>query len=283
MSEARWACIIGLPVRHSLSPALHNAAFEALGIAARYDAREVKPVDVEAAIAALRDPRCLGANVTAPHKQAVMPFLDQLSDEARTLGAVNTIVNRGGILGGDNTDALGLVRWMSQVGIDVAGQEAVVLGAGGAARAATLALARLGARRVLVLNRTREKADRLVDDLRPHACGASLEAGDLTLAGAPTVAPAGAVVNATSLGHHGGAPEVHPTWYTPGSTAIELVYNPPITQFMKDARRAGARVENGLGMLLYQAVLAFERWTGHTPPIDVYERAATAALEGVPA
>jgi shikimate dehydrogenase len=269
----RWACLIGQPVAHSLSPALHNAAFAALGIDANYEAWDVPPDGLHKAVEALRRADCMGANVTAPHKQAVVQFVDDVSDAVVALGVMNTIVNHDGRLGGDNTDARGLARWMTQSGVDPSGAVALVLGAGGAARAAVWALADLGANSILVLNRTSERADELVKSLKPHTPRAELRAGALAMAAQQQPMPWGVVINATSLGHHGAAPEVHPSCYSPQSVAIELAYNPPETGFMVAARAAGARAENGLGMLLHQASLAFERWTGQTPPMDVLESA----------
>jgi shikimate dehydrogenase len=269
----RWACLIGQPVAHSLSPALHNAGFAALGIDANYEAWDVPPDGLHKAVEALRRADCMGANVTAPHKQAVVQFVDEVSDAVVALGVMNTIVNRDGRLSGENTDARGLARWMTQSGIDPSAQPVLVLGAGGAARAAVWALADLGANSILVLNRTPERADELVKSLKPHIARAELRSGALAMAAQPQPMPWGVVINATSLGHHGAAPEVHPSCYSPQSVAIELAYNPPETGFMVAARAAGARAENGLGMLLHQAALAFERWTGQTPPMDVFESA----------
>ena len=271
----RWACLLGHPVAHSLSPALHNAAFAALGIDAHYEARDVDPDDLGQAVEALRAGDCLGANVTAPHKQAVLAFMDDVSDEVVALGALNTIVNQSGRLIGANTDARGLARWMRQVGIDPAGQPALVLGAGGAARATVWALVDLGASSVRVLNRTVARAEDLVLALRPRLANADLSWGRLAEAAEQPTRPWRLIVNATSLGHHGAAPPLHPGCYSPESTAIELAYNPPETGFMIAARQAGARTENGLGMLLHQAALAFERWTGQSPPLDVYAAAVT--------
>jgi shikimate dehydrogenase len=268
---SRWACLLGHPVAHSLSPALHNAAFEQLGIDARYDARDVLPEDLTTAIEALREDECLGANVTAPHKQAAVDLIDEVSEEVDALGALNTIVNRNGRLLGSNTDAAGLSRWMRQVEIRPAGHPTLVLGAGGAARASVWALASLGASSVLILNRSPAHAQTLVAALGPKLAGVPLAWGQLEAAGEARQEPFAVVVNATSLGHHGGAPTVHPSCYSPDSTAIELAYNPPLTRFMVEARATGARAENGLGMLLHQAALAFERWTGQAPPMEVYE------------
>jgi shikimate dehydrogenase len=274
----RQAFLLGQPVAHSLSPALHNAAFAALGIDARYSAREVSLDELPGVVEALRAEDCLGANVTAPHKRAVIALMDSVGDEVRALGAVNTIVNSRGRLHGGNTDAEGLARWMRLSGIDPAGQPAVVLGAGGAARSAVWALVDLGATSVLVLNRTVERAEDLVTSLRRSLRSADLMWGGLDEAAEPAPRAWRTIINATSLGHHGAAPGVHPSWYSPHSVAIELAYNPPETGFMVAARLAGARAENGLGMLLHQAALAFERWTGQVPPMDVFE-AAVAVRE----
>ena len=272
--SARWACLLGQPVAQSLSPRLHNAAFRAAGIDAHYTVRETAPAELPAAVRALRDPACLGANVTAPHKEAILALLDELSEVGQALGAVNTIVKVGGRLRGDNTDASGLARWLDRARIDPFDKPALVLGAGGAARAAVWALADRGASRVWILNRTPERAASLVDALGPHLPGVRLEHGPLAWAAAPADHPCAVVINATSLGHYGSAPAVHPSWYSPESVAIELVYNPPMTGFLHAAQAAGARVENGLGMLIHQAALAFERWTGLPAPLAAYEQAA---------
>lgn len=269
----RWAWLLGEPVAHSLSPALHNAAFQALGIDAHYAARLVSSAELADVVDALRVQDCYGANVTAPHKSAVVPFMDELSDEVRALGVVNTIVNQGGRLIGGNTDAAGLARWMRLSDIAPRDQAAVVLGAGGAARSAVWALADLGAPSILVLNRSVERAEDLIASLRPKLRSVDLMWGSLEEAAEPSRAPWRIVINATSLGHHGASPKVHPSWYSADSVAIELAYNPPLTDFMRAGREAGARAENGLGMLLHQAALAFERWTGQLPPMAVFEAA----------
>ena len=272
-----WACILGHPVRYSLSPRLHNAAFAAAGLQVRYEARDVAPEDLPRAIEALRAADCLGANITAPHKQAARALMDEVSDAAAALGVINTIVPRSGRLVGENTDVPGLARWMRSANIAVEGRSAVILGAGGAARAAVVALADSGVREVCVLNRTPERARALVADLQPHVPGLHLSWGDLQEAARPWSKPVDLLINATSLSHHGLAPVVNPSCYSPQSVAIELVYNPPETGFMRQARAAGARVENGLGMLVHQAALAFERWTGRQAPLGAYLAAAREA------
>lgn len=277
----RYACLLGYPVGHSVSPAIHNAAFAALAIAARYEARAVSAKQLGPAVSSLRDPSWLGANVTVPHKQAVTPFLDALADEARTLGAVNTIVRRGdGSLWGGNTDAAGLARWLESEGAvaTIAGGDALILGAGGAARATVMALARHGAKSVRLLNRTAGRAATVVAELQPHTPDARLSAGPLAEAAAPGKAFT-IVVNATALGLRGDGPEVHPSRYAANAWAVELAYNPPETPFMRAARQAGARAENGLGMLVHQAALSFQLWTKQEPPLGMLYAAATAALE----
>jgi shikimate dehydrogenase len=274
----RWACLVGHPVAHSHSPALHNAAFRVLGIDANYEAWDVPPEGLPNAIEALRRADCMGANVTAPHKQAVVAHMDEVADEVLALGVLNTIVNQSGRLVGGNTDARGLARWMQAARIDPAGRPALVLGAGGAARATAWALADLQASRVCVLNRTIDRAQHVVRTLQPHLGSTELAWGALDEVARPASAAPAVIVNATSLGHHGGAPEVHPSWYSPGTVAVELAYNPPETGFMVAARQAGARAENGLGMLLHQAALAFERWTDQPGPMDVYESVLGVAI-----
>jgi len=269
----QWACLLGHPVGHSLSPVLHNAAFAALGMQAHYDARDVAPADLADAVTAMRDAACLGGNVTAPHKQAMLALLDHVSAAATTLGAVNTVSNRGGQLLGDNTDGLGLARWLDEAGVAVRERSVLVLGAGGAARATVWAVRQLGAGRIRVLNRSPARAQQLTQEL----AGERGSWGALEEAAEPTREPWAIVINATSLGHHGQAPIVHPSCYSPDRVAIELAYNPPLTGFMEAARAVGARAENGLGMLLHQAALAFECWTGQAPPLAVYEAALAQA------
>jgi shikimate dehydrogenase len=272
--------LLGEPVAHSLSPALHNAAFNAAGVDAHYEARLVAGDELADAVRRLRVAECLGANVTAPHKTAVLTLVDELSPVARVLGAVNTIVNQDGWLVGYNTDAAGLARWMRLANIEPAGRPGLVLGAGGAARAAVWALADLGATAVVVLNRTVERAQDLVTLLQPRLRSADLLWGNLAEAAEPARTPWRVIINATSLGHHGAAPEVHPSCYSRDSVAIELAYNPPVTGFMLGARTVGARAENGLGMLLHQAALAFERWTGMPAPLDAYEAVVRERVAG---
>jgi len=274
--------LLGHPVHHSLSPAMHNAAFRAIGMDAVYATQDVPPATLGTAVEALRADDCLGANVTVPHKQAVLALLDDLTDESLTVGAVNTIIRGSdGRLTGSNTDARGLEHWLRSAagarGLD--GQAALVLGGGGAARAAVMALGRCGAGSVLVLNRTPARALAIVADLQPRLPGVALDWGKLDAAGRPAARPVGIVVNATSLGLSGEAPPLHASWLGPDAWAIDLVYNPPETPFLAAARAVGARADHGLGMLVHQAALAFALWTGREAPLAVFEDAAQRAVK----
>ncbi|MGY2894481.1 shikimate dehydrogenase [Deinococcus sp. UYEF24] len=262
------AFLFANPAAHSRSPAMHNAAFGVAGLNAVYQAIRVTPDELPAAIASLRAPDVLGANLSLPHKEAALPLLDELSPAARAIGAVNTIINRSGVLVGDNTDAPGFLEALREAGAPVGGN-AVVLGAGGAARAAVWALISEDWN-VRVVNRTTEKAVALTQDLGGLAC-------TLDTVPWPEI---GLIVNASSAGLD--APEQSPLpgmpEIAPGALVYDMVYKPLDTRLMRDARAAGYHAENGLGMLAQQARLAFLAWTGTDVPIRVFLEAL-----GVPA
>ena len=241
---------------------MHNAAFRQAGIDAHYEAITVPPAELAAHIGALRQPDVLGANLSLPHKEAVLPMLDELSASARAIGAVNTVVNRGGHLYGDNTDAPGFLAALEEAGDDGQGG-AVVLGAGGAARAAVWALGSQG-RTVWVVNRTHEKAVELTRELGGAAC---------ILAAVPWP-QARLIVNASSAGLSDAGQSPLPGFdfraLPPSALVYDMVYKPAETRLMRDARAAGLRAENGLGMLAQQARLAFTAWTGVQVPIRVF-------------
>lgn len=266
----RVAAVIGDPVRHSLSPALHNAAFRALDLDWVYLAFEVAAGEGAAALEAMRTLGIDGLNVTMPHKADVAGAVDRLSPVAERLGAVNTVVRRGGVLVGESTDGDGFVAALRQdEGFDPAGKRCLVLGAGGAARAVVLALADAGAASVVVAGRTPEKA----------AAAAAL-AGNRGRVG--TVVEAGAadlLVNATPVGMGGDtAVPLDPSLLGPGQVVVDLVYHPLVTPLVEAARSRGAVAVNGLGMLIHQAARAFRLWTGEDPPLEVMSAAALQAL-----
>jgi shikimate dehydrogenase len=274
--------LIGWPVEHSLSPAMHTAAFRALGLDWRYTLRPVAPGQVEPAIAALRVAGCRGANVTVPHKSAVLAHLDALSDEAQAIGAVNTIVRHGSRLSGHNTDAAGFLAALHAAGFDPARRRALLLGAGGGARAVAYALARSGCA-VTLYNRSPERAAHLARDLLPAALGAPVAAlpPGIRLA-ALDPAAFDLLVNATPVGmwpHIQASPWPESLPIPAHWLVCDLVYRPRATRLLWQARRSGARALGGLEMLVHQGARALELWTGRPPPLEVMRAAAQDALE----
>ena len=267
----RVAGVIGDPVRHSISPAIHNAAFEAEGLDWVFLAFEVADGDAPAAIAGARALGIDGLSVTMPHKATVMAALDRLSPTAEKLGAVNAIVREGTEFVGHNTDGAGLIDALAyDEGFDVAGKKCVVLGAGGAARAVILAIGEAGAEDIVVVNRTAANAERAAA-LGGRAARIGTEAD---------VFGADLVVNATPIGMIGHAERsaVEPALFQPDQLVVDLVYAPPITPTIQAARDAGAHAVGGLGMLVHQAAHAFTLWTGHPAPLPAMSAAAMAAV-----
>jgi shikimate dehydrogenase len=267
------AGVIGDPVRHSLSPVIHNAAFAALDLDWVYVAFPVPAGGGAAAVAAVRTLGIAGLNVTMPHKADVIAGLDGLSPTAAALGAVNTIHRLGDDLLGDNTDGAGFLDALRHdEGFDPAGARAVVFGAGGAARAVVLALAGAGAADIAVVNRTPSRAEETV----------AVAAGKARIGDESDVADADLVVNATPIGMQGTAQEealpLDPGRLGPNQVVVDLVYHPLRTSLLVAARERGAIAVTGLGMLIHQAAHAFRLWTGEDPPLEVMSAAALAAL-----
>lgn len=275
--------VIGYPISHSISPALHTAALESHGIDATYTRREVAPGDLPACVAELRDGIWMGINVTVPHKESVIPLLDELSPEARAIGAVNTVVVREDRLVGYNTDAAGfLLALREEGGYDPAGRDVVLLGAGGAARAVLWALGRAGARRVILYNRHTERSERLAEASRAwgHESEVAAEAWDADRIG-ERLAGGGLMVNATSVGLEPGASPL-PAEAIPGGVLVaDLIYNPRPTRLLREAALRGARTLDGLPMLVYQGAAAFELWTGKKAPVRAMFAAAERAIGGI--
>jgi shikimate dehydrogenase len=268
--------LIGWPVEHSVSPAMHNAAFDALHLPWRYDLLPTPPDEVEARLKGLASKGYRGVNVTVPHKQAVMLYLAGMSDAARAIGAVNTIVVQPDGLIGHNTDGDGFLAALREGHFEPAGRRALVLGAGGAARAVVYGLLQAGCA-IAIHNRTPKRAARLVCALRDMGFEAAA-AGALSEL---DLASFDLLVNSTSVGMW---PEMEgsswpDTLPLPAKwTVFDLVYNPPETRLLARARAAGLQAIGGLGMLVHQGALAFEMWTGCVPPLDVMRRAAQSAL-----
>src|SRR5262245_30230204 len=245
---------------------MHNAAFRALGLDAVYLAFDVPPAALPAAVAGLRALRARQFAVSIPHKQAVMAELDAVDETARRIGAVNTATLREGRLVGSNTDWIGAVRALEREG-PLAGRRAVVLGAGGTARAVVFGLRERGAR-VTVLNRTRDRAADLARELGAEGAG-GLE--ELAATGCDVL------VNTTSVGLRSDASPVAPEALRAGSLVLDAVYDPARTRLLRDAEKRGARVVPGKWMLVHQAAAQLELWTGREAPIDVMAEAFDAA------
>lgn len=261
---------------------MHNAAFESAGIDAVYEAWETAPDKLAAGVAALRGDSYLGANVTVPHKQAVMEHLDEIDDLAARIGAVNTIVNRNGRLIGSNTDALGFINSLkNEAGVNASGLKVVLIGAGGAARAAAYALADPQAGEITIGNRTVERAASLANEMRETGAEAvSYGISDPDFLSA--CKRADLIVNSTSVGMlHGPAEDESPipaSAISPGCVVYDMVYNPTRTPLLTDAEKSGARIVGGLPMLVYQGAAAWTRWTGREAPVEVMFEAAKEAL-----
>ena len=264
--------IIGYPLGHTLSPVFQNAALQHHGIDELFEAWPTHPDDLEAKVESFRADGFLASCVTLPHKQAVMPMIDELADTAVAVGAVNWIINHNGHLTGHNTDSPGFLRALTELGeFDPAGKSAVVFGAGGAARAIVHALKSAGVTSMTIANRTIERADELAadfsdDDLNISTCGLDDDGlNDVSLA-------ADLLVNTSSMGMDGGpAPDATPVTadsISPNAVAYDAVYAPPMTPFLQEVEKAGAKSLRGFTMLLLQGAVGFELATGKPAPVD---------------
>jgi len=273
--------VIGWPVRHSLSPAMHNAAFRHLGLDCCYLPFAVSPEHLSRAIEAVLPLGFGGINVTVPHKESVIPFLHEITPDASLIGAVNTVEVVGDRLVGHNTDGDGFLRALEEEGISVVGRNILVLGAGGSARSVAVRMAASGVSTLVLANRTEERALMLRDllcarfpSVRIRVCG--LEPDSLR----KELEETDMVVNTTSVGLKPEDPIlIPPEVLRPSMVVYDLIYNPPETPLLKAARAAGAKAVHGLGMLLHQGALAFEIWTGKKAPVEVMRQALTQELK----
>ena len=295
--RTRVVGVFGDPVEHSLSPPMHNRAFAALGLNFVYVAFHVRPERLPEAVRAVRALDLAGVNVTIPHKVAVMAHLDEVDPAAALIGAVNTVVNRGGRLYGTNTDGAGFVRSLrEEAGLEPAGRRFVLLGAGGAARAIAMQLALDGAAELTIANRTVDRAEALAAAVTkglaavPGARGTGPVAGTAPVVRAVPLEPgalqgalaeADAVIHTTPVGmdpHSDVPPVVAPELLRPGQLVCDIVYTPRQTALLRAARARGCRVLEGLGMLVYQGAIAFELFTGCPAPVEVMRQALEEAL-----
>ena len=279
---ASLAGIFGYPLEHSISPRFQQAAFDHCSLDVSYKAWPVAPDRLEPEVRKLRDDGYLGANVTVPHKERIRSYLDDLQPLARTLGAVNTIVKEDGRLVGYNTDAHGLMEALRKDGgCDPRGLSVLVLGAGGAARAAVFALVDAGVASLTIANRTLARAESLASQFEAASAGVKVvPLEEPALAGVCNKADL--IVNTTSMGmRHGIAERETPlkaSTIRAQSLVYDLVYNPAETPLLVEAKAAGAKTLGGLPMLVYQGAASFELWTGRPPPVDVMFEAARRAL-----
>jgi shikimate dehydrogenase len=280
-ASTRICGLIGDPVEHSMSPAMHNAAFQKTGSDYIYLPFRVIGKNLSGAIGGLKSLEFRGLNVTIPHKVAVIPFLDELEPMAEKIGAVNTIVNDNGYLKGYNTDAGGFIKSLSEKDVDSRGKNVVILGAGGVSRAVSFTLAEQGAE-IIILNRRQELewAEELAINISRLSKSPvkAMELNDANLKS--TLKTADILVNATSVGM---SPHIDRTLVPQELIRTEMVvfdviYNPLKTRLLIDAEGAGAKTIGGLDMLVWQGALAFELWTGVEAPVDIMKKAAVNML-----
>ena len=274
--HTRIVGVIGDPVAHSRSPQMHNAAFAKAGLDYVYVPFHVRPRDLAAAIEGFKAVNVVGINATLPHKQAVIPHLTSMSREAELIGAVNTLTFVGDEIHGDNTDAPGVLKALAEnrgmsIPVD---EDVVVLGAGGAARAVVVALALAGVASITIANRTPEKATALAAEM-DQKTGVPMRGMGLTAAELPDA------VGKTTLLINTATASMDPTqsllisadWLQADTTVYDIVYTPPVTPLMRAAAERGCQTLGGIGMLIHQGAIAFEKWTGVAPCTEAMQQA----------
>lgn len=280
----RRIVLVGNPVSHSLSPTIHNAAFEALGLddEYQYELLCTEAEDLAGVIASIESGVIEGANVTIPHKTAILEHLSEVSSAAKEIGSVNTLFRENGVVAGCNTDMQGFANSLHKMNFKIKGCQAAVLGAGGAARAVTYALSRNQADSIHLYNRSRLGAEELVSDLSNNSA-AELRVHLFPLRNLPE--GTNLLVNCTPIGMEGHSPHETPISKEilhDGLMVMDLVYNPLSTRLLRDARETECATIDGTHMLVEQAALSFMKWTGVSPPIHVMEKCLLNALEVIP-
>ncbi len=268
--------IFGHPVKHSLSPNMHNSAFEALGLDSVYVAFDIEPENIGEATNAIRTMGIKGINITIPHKQTIIPHLDEVSPDAKLTGAVNTVKNEGGKLTGFNTDVGGFLRAIREdLDFIPEGKTLFLVGAGGAARAVMSACCMNGISRISITDILPDKAEALAADFKESF--SDIEIGPLPMEDKDGIAAklsgADILVNASPAGMDGeGKPDIPTSSLNKSAVVYDLVYKPPDTNLLNEVRELGHRASGGLSMLLYQGAESFEIWTGETAPVDVMKK-----------
>jgi shikimate dehydrogenase len=263
--------LLGHPLGHSFSPAMHNEAFRTLGLNYLYLPVEVAPADLGVVAAGIAKMNFAGYNVTIPHKIRIMEHIDRVDDLARAIGAVNVVTLKGGVATGYNTDGEGFVRSLeTETGIPVTGKRHFILGCGGAARAIAMTMAFKGAQKIFICNRTGRKARDLAAEITGKAgpCSEAVPMESASIGAA--LRHADVLVNTTSVGMH---PEtdripIDPALIREGLVVCDIVYHPAVTKLLAVAKAKGCSVVTGVGMLVYQGAEGFRKWTGVDPPVD---------------
>jgi len=280
--KTRVCALLGDPVEHSLSPCFQNAAFQHLGLDFVYLAFTVKAEDLGNAILGVRSLGFHGLNVTMPHKISVIQYLDELDENAEKIMSVNTILNRNGRLIGYTTDGVGALNALKYNDVNPSNRKIVILGAGGASRSVSFALAK-EAEELVILNRTVARAEKLVSDVRRLIGGdEKIRWGSLTEENIrKELCEADILINATPIGMSPNEDEtpVNKSYLNPDLVVFDLVYHPLETRLLKEARMVGAKTINGLSMLIHQGAASFEIWTGVKAPIEVMMKAAEEELK----
>lgn len=277
--KTRVAGIFGFPITHTLSPLMQNAAFEEAGLNFVYLPFSVRPSELEDATRAIRALDMVGVNVTIPHKERIKDYLDELSPDAELIGAVNTVVNRGGRLTGYNTDWRGFSESLRDEGLSLKGKKAVLLGAGGAALSICFALIKEKIQRLVLVNRTFSRAKQLAEKMARISNGPEIEVVEFEKRNLlPEKEDIDLLINATCCGMHEGDPSpVNLEKFPPSLYVYDVVYNRK-TELLKDAEKIGLKCQGGLEMLIWQGALSFELWTGKKAPL---ERMRQALMEGL--
>jgi len=284
----QFISVIGYPLKHSVSPNFQQAALDYYKLDMRYEAREVKAENLSDAISQLRQPQNLGANITVPYKEAVLRLIDEVDAFAGVAGAVNTIVNRDGRLVGFNTDASGFLKALrDDARFEPKNKRGVILGAGGAARAVSLALLQEKVSSLIIINRAFSRAENLAVSLAEHAAKNKMSTEIATMPWQSSklteaLKHCQLIVNCTTLGMKGSSGEDQSplaSGLVPKDALVyDLVYNPSETPLLRIAKEAGANTIGGLPMLVYQGAASFKMWTGREAPLDIMIKAANQAL-----
>jgi shikimate dehydrogenase len=289
MTVEKVVGLLGWPTAHSLSPVMQNAAFKALGldewIYLPMPVNKFPYIRVKEAVLGLRALSLQGANVTVPYKEAVLPYMEKLSEQARIIGAVNTIAVDGeGRLVGHNTDGQGFINDLTDQNIDPTSMDTLLLGAGGSARAISVALLNKGSTKLTILNRTKTKADDIANYLRNLFPKADIMSGFLNKEVLRQMPMPALVINCTSVGLTPNNNEM--AWdenlgFSSSQVVYDTIYNPQETRFLRHAKAGGAQAISGLGMLVHQGALSFKIWTGQEAPLDVMKKAVVEALSQI--